>query len=149
MTTRDAHGALGAAPKAALCYFAVVFACGFVLGAIRVLTIVPLVGELRAVILELPFMLLASWVASAWLAGKFSLGRAFAPRAVMGGLAFVFLQGAELVLWRFLFGRPVATFLQSFEETPNLIGFLGQIVFALIPMLQAALNYPRAHLPER
>ncbi|MFZ1988711.1 MAG: hypothetical protein WAW96_02970 [Alphaproteobacteria bacterium] len=149
MTNRATCGALGAALKAALAYFALVFACGFALGAIRTFTLVPHIGELRAVIVELPLMLVASWVASWWLVVRFSLGTAFVPRAVMGGLAFVLLQGAELALWRFIFGRSVAAFLRSFEEVPNLIGLFGQIAFALIPMLQAALNYPRAHLPER
>ena len=98
MKKRDAYDALRAAAKAALYYFAVVFVCGFALSAIRVLAVVPRIGELKAVLLELPFMLLASWLASAWLAGRFSLGRGLAPRAVMGGLAFALLQGAELAL---------------------------------------------------
>ncbi|HXZ67629.1 MAG TPA: hypothetical protein VEH07_03480 [Alphaproteobacteria bacterium] len=149
MRKQDTDGTIGAALKAALAYFALVFACGFALGAIRTLILVPYTGELRAVVLELPLMLLASWVASSWLTARFSLGTALLPRAVMGGLAFVLLQGAELLLGCFMFGRPVTAFLPSFQDAPNLIGLAGQIAFALIPMLQACFNHLRIHSPER
>jgi len=50
--------------KAGLHYFAIVFVAGFILGALRVTTIAPWLGETAAVAFELPFMLLISWIAS-------------------------------------------------------------------------------------
>ena len=50
--------------KAGIFYFATVFAVGFALGTIRVLTIVPRVGEMVAIVIEVPFILAISWLAS-------------------------------------------------------------------------------------
>ena len=55
------------ATRAGAAYFAIVFAVGFVLGALRVTFLAPAVGPLPAVALELPVMLAASWWTCGWL----------------------------------------------------------------------------------
>ena len=47
---------------AALRYFGIIFALGFVLGTIRTLWLAPIVGTVGAVLIELPIMLIASWL---------------------------------------------------------------------------------------
>jgi hypothetical protein len=42
-------------------YIVAVFAAGFVLGVLRTLVLVPLFGELAAVLVELPVMLTVAW----------------------------------------------------------------------------------------
>ena len=55
--------------KAAICYFGVVFGIGFVLGVIRILLLVPMLGERVAELVEMPFMVLASLIAARWIGG--------------------------------------------------------------------------------
>ena len=66
---RDATASLGAG----LAYFAVVFAAGFVLGTLRVLVVAPHLGEIAAVVAELPIMLAVSWIICGWLLGRVAL----------------------------------------------------------------------------
>ena len=56
--------------RAAIVYWAMVFALGFVLGTIRVIWVIPLVGLMPATLLELPIILAASWAASGWPAPR-------------------------------------------------------------------------------
>jgi hypothetical protein len=90
---------------AGLAYFTVVFAIGFALGTLRVLVMLPALGEILAVTLELPFILAVSWLASRWLVSRFEVEATFAPRVVMGGLAFALLMTAEVLLATLGFGR--------------------------------------------
>ena len=59
--------------KAATAYFAIVFGIGFVLGTARVLVIIPRIGELAAVLLEVPVMLATSWFAARWCIARFAV----------------------------------------------------------------------------
>jgi hypothetical protein len=113
-------------------YFAGVFAVGFALGTIRTLWLVPLVGEISAVAMELPFMLAASW----WW-GRRLLARQPLPlagRAVMGGSAFAWLMLAELAL-SLAFGRTPAQHFAVMITAAGLLGLSGQLAFAAMPML--------------
>ena len=47
--------------KAGVTYFAIIFALGFAFGTIRVLILLPHMGEMAAVLMEGPFILGASW----------------------------------------------------------------------------------------
>ena len=52
--------------RAAIAYWAVVFALGFVLGTVRTLWLAPAIGVTVATAVELPIMLAASWWAAGW-----------------------------------------------------------------------------------
>ena len=52
--------------KAGMLYFALVFAAGFMLGAVRTLWIVPRVGTRMAELMETPIMLVVSILAARW-----------------------------------------------------------------------------------
>ena len=58
--------------QAAGCYFLLVFSAGFMLGAVRVLVIVPAVGERAAELLEMPLMVLVVAVAARFIVRKFA-----------------------------------------------------------------------------
>jgi hypothetical protein len=124
-----------AASLAGAVYFAVVFALGFVLGAVRVLLISPRLGELAAVLLETPVMLAASWMASRWAVRRFGVPRSTAPRAAMGAIAFALLMAAELGVSVIVFGRTLAEHAAAYETFPGALGLGAQIVFAAMPLL--------------
>lgn len=118
--------------RAAIAYWAIVFALGFVLGTIRVLWIAPLVGVLPATVIELPVMLGASWWAADWLMRRFAITQA-GPALAMGALAFALLMGAECALAVMLSGESPAQWLAGLRQPHALLGLAGQVVFALMP----------------
>jgi hypothetical protein len=128
-----------AALTAGVLYFAIVFAVGFALGTLRVTTLVPRLGELASVAIEVPAMLVASWLASAWLVRGFRVPRTTVARLAMGGLALVLLLAAEWALGLVLFGRTVAGQLAAWATAPGLLGLGAQLAFGLVPFVQAQL----------
>ena len=117
---------------AGIVYFAVVFAAGIALGTARVLVVVP-AGETAAVLIELPIILALSWMVCGWLIARLK------PRGsglVMGGVAFALLMVAEFALARFGFGQSASVYLAHFATVPGIAGLLGQIAFAVIPVLR-------------
>lgn len=122
--------------KAGSSYFAAIFALGFVLGTARTLWLLPRVGELTAVALELPLMLAASWWLSARLTLRFEVPAATPARLAMGALAFSLLMAAELFLSLVVFGMGCQTQLAHYATAAGALGLAGQVFFALIPWLQ-------------
>ncbi|MFY8048705.1 MAG: hypothetical protein ACOVNS_07770 [Erythrobacter sp.] len=118
--------------RAAVAYWAMVFALGFVLGTVRVLWLAPLVGLVPATLIELPVMLGASWLASGWLVRRFAITDSGAALA-MGGLAFALLMGAECALAVMLAGETPAQWLAGLRQPHAALGLAGQMVFAVMP----------------
>lgn len=118
--------------RAAIAYWAVVFALGFVLGTVRVLWLAPLVGLMPATALELPVMLGASWLASGWLVRRFAITTGGAALAT-GLAAFGLLMAAECILATTMIGQSPAEWLAGLRQPHALLGLAGQIVFALMP----------------
>lgn len=124
-------------------YVAAVFAAGFVLGVLRTLVLVPLLGELGAVLVELPLILTLSWLVCARILRRWPLSP---PSAVgMGAIAFLLLMGAEAGLSTLLAGRSLAEHLALYSQLPHQVGLAGQLAFALLPWIQAR----RSQTPPR
>ena len=128
---------------AAATYFGSVFAAGFVLGTVRVLVTAPAFGQLTALLIELPIMLVISWFACAYFVGRFQLGTAVGPSVEMGAIAFLMLMVAEGLLGMTLFRRSWAAQLGAYGEPAGLIGLGGQVAFGLMPILKSALHQVR------
>jgi hypothetical protein len=122
--------------RAGFFYFVIVFAIGFVLGAIRVLVLVPRIGELLAVLIELPLMLTASWIVCKSLIARFQVAHEVFDRIVMGATALAFLLVAETVLSTCVFGNPIEATFINYLAPHGFIGLCGQLAFAAIPLLQ-------------
>ncbi|MGJ5621544.1 hypothetical protein [Sulfitobacter sp. MF3-043] len=128
--------AMIAGARAGMSYFMLVFSFGFVLGTIRSLTVAPAVGEFKAVLIELPFMLLVSWFVSRWIIHSFSVPKHVITRVTMGLTAFALLLCAEALLSVFLMNLRLLQHLALYLEPKAQLGLLGQIAFAIFPLLQ-------------
>lgn len=132
---RPSHGPRRAV-LAGLAYFAIVFAAGFALGAIRVVLLIPRIGETAAVLIELPVILTVAWIACSWLVTAFDVPRQSGPRLLMGGAAFLTLMCAELGLSVLAFGRTAIDHLDQYHTIHGLLGLAGQVMFGLFPLMQ-------------
>jgi hypothetical protein len=117
-----------------------VFAIGFALGAIRVLLLVPRLGDTAAVLLETPFMLAVSWKISRWCARTDGLSTDTGGALLMGAIAFAILMFAEVWTAVLCFNRTVAEYFAGFGSVPGVIGLAAQLCFAGVPYLQASKN---------
>ncbi|KVC60424.1 hypothetical protein WI73_04135 [Burkholderia ubonensis] len=129
-----------ACAKAGCLYALIVFVIGFAFGAIRVLLLVPLLGETAAVSLEAPFMLAASWTLSHWSAKKYDMLTDTSEALLMGAFALAVLTLVELCTNGLLFRRTVLEYFVGFWSVPGAIGLAGQLCFASFPFLQACGN---------
>lgn len=136
----SAWGAL----KAGFVYAVAVFALGFGLGAIRIALVVPRFGETAAVLLEAPIMLIASWWVCLRCVGHFRVETSLTARSLMGLVAFVTLQSAEIGLAMAAFERSPSQYWLALWSTPGMIGLGSQIAFAWFPVVQSGTVSRRA-----
>lgn len=120
---------------AATAYFAIVFSVAFLLGVARTLLVAPWVGDVAAVLIETPLVLLVSWRAARWSMERFLQGAGAAQRLAMGLIAFALLMAVETVMSLLLFDRPLAQQLTAYAAPAGAIGLLAQAAFGLIPLL--------------
>jgi hypothetical protein len=115
-------------------YFALVFAAGFALGAVRTLLVAPATGPFIAVALELPLMLAVSWQAWSITARRFPL-RSLPDAVAVGAIAFALLMAAETMLGLAL-GRGLAAQTAALATPSGLLGLYGQAIFAILPAIR-------------
>lgn len=118
-------------------YFAIVFGTGFVLGTIRVLWLVPQVGEEAAVLIEMPVIIGTCIAAAWWLTARYAISTLGAA-LTMGTLAFALLMAAELALSITAFAQSPSEWLAALFVPPGLWGLIGQIAFGLFPAIAVA-----------
>jgi hypothetical protein len=123
----------GRIAKAALAYWAAVFALAFVIGALRVTWLAPRIGETGAVLIEVPVILAASWFAARWAVRRFAIASA-GQAVAMGALAFALLMASEALL-ALVIGAGVAAWLAGMASTAGAIGLAGQVAFAVMPVV--------------
>lgn len=116
-------------------YAAVVFLIGFIFGTLRVMVLVPALSDTTAVLLELAFILLASWFVCRWCVDRLRVCRSAQARALMSVVAFVVLMVMEFGLGITL-GRWLVDQLAGFTSPAGAMGLTGQIVFGLFPVVQ-------------
>jgi len=121
--------------KASFGYFLLVFAVGFALGAIRVPLIVPRLGVRSAELLEMPLMVLASFLAARFFVrryGPFSAARALG----IGALALGLLLAAELGLTVAL-GQSIHEYIASRDPVSGIAYLISLAIFAVLPLIVA------------
>ena len=117
-------------------YAANMFAFGFALGTVRVVLLAPALGELFALLTELPVMLSLSWIVSRRLVRNRPALAGQAPRLTMGLFALALLMAAEFALAFSAFGLSPRAYLGGYLSLVGALGLGGQIAFALFPWLQ-------------
>lgn len=122
--------------SAGFSYFVVVFTIGFVFGTIRYILFIPFLGELLAVLMELPIMLFASAITCSWLIELFSLKNcSMGEMLLMGGVSFFLLMFAEFLLAVIILEQTLAFYIANLVTLVGLAGFSGQLAFALMPVI--------------
>lgn len=119
-------------------YFLLIFLLGMALGTVRILLLEPRLGAIGSVLAEVPFMLAASWFVCGRLIRYLSVPAVVSSRFAMGASAFLLLMAAELALDLLAMGGTAAAHFAAYRGGAPLIGLLGQIAFALFPLVQAA-----------
>jgi len=117
-------------------YFAAVFAIGFVLGTLRVLVLLPEMGELAAVAVELPVMLVLSWAIAGVLVRRYRVPARACARLAMGGVALALLLMAEAGLGVLGLGQDLTQHLAHYLAPAGALGLAGQLGFGLMPWLR-------------
>ncbi|MCG9874727.1 MAG: hypothetical protein MH321_08080 [Leptospiraceae bacterium] len=117
-------------------YFLGIFLLGFVLGTFRTLVLLPSVGKILAVIIELPFILMAAWIFSKYLTTHYRASHDGRFLLRMGTIALGLLMIAEFLFSVFLFGNSSQSFFSEIMTIHGMIGLCGQVVFGFIPILQ-------------
>jgi hypothetical protein len=121
--------------KAALAYFAIVFAVGFLCGPIRVLMLEPMFGATAAVLLEAPILLMAMLYAARFVPRRSRLAPTSAAHLAMGfgALALVLVAdfGVGVVLRELTPGAIAA----QFSTPAGRVYAVLLVAFALMPWL--------------
>lgn len=121
--------------KAALASAIAIFGFGFLFGTLRIFLLIPRLGALGAVSVELPFMLVASALVWHWTLGYFRVPADGAKRLITGLGAFAVLMGLEYVLSWVISEAGPQRFLADIVNPAGLLGLAGQFAFALMPLV--------------
>jgi hypothetical protein len=121
--------------EAGTVYFALVFAVGFVLGAIRTLWVVPRVGTRKAELTEMPVMLAVTILAARWTVLRLAVPPVLSARIGMGCIALVLMLVAEFgfVLW--IRGLSTKEYFSTRDPVSGSAYYAMLVVFAVMPML--------------
>ena len=120
-------------PTVSAVYFAVVFAAGFVFGAVRVFWLVPRLGIRVAELTELPWMLVVVLFAARWVNRRFLIARDQSARLSVGVMALALLLLAELAVGVMLGGLAPAQVFLNHDPVSGTAYYLSLCVFALMP----------------
>jgi hypothetical protein len=121
--------------KAAALYFALVFGAGFALGFVRVLWIVPRVGERTAELVEAPIMLVVSVLAARWIVRRLAVPPSRGTRIGVGLLALGFLLSLELTVVLWLRGLTLSEYCAGRDPVSGSVYIILLVLFAIMPLL--------------
>jgi hypothetical protein len=123
------------AVEAGMLYFALTFAAGFVLGAIRVTWMVPRIGTRMAELAKIPLMLLVTILAARWVVRRLALPAAPAMRIGVGCIALGLLLAAEFFVVLRLRGVTIGEYFASRDPVAGTVYLVMLGVFAIMPLL--------------
>ncbi len=118
-------------------YFVLVFAAGFVLGTVRVLWLVPRLGERTAELIETPIMLLVIIIAARWVVRRLAVPHVPSKRLAVGMIALALLLTAELTFVLSLRGLSIAEYIAARDPVSGVVYLVMLGVFAAMPLIVA------------
>jgi hypothetical protein len=116
-------------------YFALVFGAGFVVGFVRVLWLVPLVGERAAELLEAPLMLAVSIVAARWVVRQRAVPTTTTSRLGVGLVALGLMLVVELTFVLGLRGMTLREYLAGRDAVAGTVYVTMLVIFVLMPLV--------------
>jgi hypothetical protein len=120
---------------AALAQLGIVLAVGFLLGVGRVVVGEARLGKLASLMLDLPAMLMLSWLACGWTIERFAVDSGRPHRAAIGGSAFALLMVAELGVSVLRLGRSATAHVHGHRSRSAALGLGGPLAFALFALI--------------
>jgi hypothetical protein len=120
--------------EAAVLYFALMFAAGFV-GTVRTQWVAPHVGARKAELIEAPIMLVISIVIAGWIVMRLAVSPTPSARLAMGGIALVLMLVAEFGFVLRLRGLTIRDYFASRDPVAATVYYLALAIFAAIPLL--------------
>jgi len=115
-------------------YFALVFGVGFLLGTVRVLALVPAVGERWAELAETPLMLVAIVLSARFVVRRFPAAHR-ASYLVSGGVALLLLIVVELFVVLTIRGLSMSQYFAERDPVAGSVYVVMLVVFAVMPWL--------------
>ena len=124
--------------RASFLYFALVMGAGFLLGSVRVLFVVPHLGERWAELAEMPIMAMVIVVAAGYILRRYPEVQTRGRVLVVGFTALALSVSAELVLAVVLQSQSLAEYLASRDKISGSVYLAMLVAFALMPRLRLA-----------
>lgn len=121
--------------QAAVLYFLLVFGAGFVLGTVRVLFLVPLLGERAAELLEMPLMLGVIVAAARWTVRRRLDDPRLAAALSVGFLAMGLVLSADLVVGMWLRGMSATEVFLDRDPVSGAAYYASLLFFAVMPAI--------------
>lgn len=122
---------------AGVVYAVAVFSFAFLTGALRTVAVSSTgAPPVLAVAIELPALLLASWVICGLLLERIHVSADLGLRLLMGAVALIVMLSAEFALSAIVIGRSLPQFIASYEHPEAMLGLIGQLVFAALPAVR-------------
>ncbi|MBI4479592.1 MAG: hypothetical protein HY651_06180 [Acidobacteria bacterium] len=121
--------------KAGALYFATVFGAGFALGTVRVLLVVPRVGERTAELVEAPLMVAVAYLAARWIVRRSALPPAPSQRLAVGLIALALMLAFEFGFVLQLRGLTIAEYFATRDPVSGTVYYFSLALFALFPLL--------------
>lgn len=121
--------------RAGALYFTMAFGTGFVLGVFRIMWLMPRVGPRVAELMELPVMLVVSFLAARWIVRRLGVAADVRSRLGMGAVALTLLLVAEVSLVNRLRGLTFEEYLESRDPVAGTAYAVTLAAFGLMPWL--------------
>ena len=120
--------------KAGVLYFVLVFAAGFVLGAIRTLWVVPRLGVRTAELMEAPIMFGVSILAARWVVRHVGIPPLRSRRLALGCIALGLMLLVEFTLVLWIRGLTIRGYFEARDPASGTVYFVTLGAFAVIPI---------------